>query len=168
MTNTPIIKFGVWAPDQETFWKSWERAKIAEKTEDGDWKLAPEYSDLIVGTSWGGIVSKPTGNMIDDGEGNQIPEMASVPGWHTNVVVKPGSPTEQQFTYGREQYEADGETPLSIWDRTWSTSVFRLTWRDEDPTTHFPAGYANDDGVVFADDADFHKNGKSPANIIAI
>lgn len=132
-----MIQFGVWSPDQATFWASWVQAGIA--TEAGT--LAPTYQDGIQTTagSWDGIVSHAG-----------VP----VPGWHCNVRVF--GAIEQQFTAGLPQTG-------SIWVRTRAAQVFGLTQEPADPDTGFPAGMRSQSGVVYADAADF----SSPSNVWA-
>lgn len=132
-----MIEFGVWAPDQDTFWSTWIAAGIA--TEAG--LLAASYADCIQTTagSWDGIVSHAG-----------VP----VPGWHCNVRVF--GALEAQFTAGLPQTG-------SIWERTRAAQVFSLTQQPADPVTGFPAGMRSQTGVVYADAADF----TSPSNVWA-
>ena len=32
-----------------------------------------------------GVIHKPTGNTLQDADGNSYPEMAPIPGWHVNL-----------------------------------------------------------------------------------
>jgi len=142
-----MILFGVWSPDQSTFWQSWIGAGIA--TEPG--VLAPTYAQCVQTTadSWHGIVAKQTGT---DGDGN--PVLEPVPGWHCNVRVF--GAVEAQFTAGLPQTG-------SIWERTRAAQVFGLTEQPADPETGFPAGMRSPAGVVYADCNDF----SSPSNVWA-
>lgn len=132
-----MIHFGVWAPDQETFWQSWIDAGIC--TAPGEY--APGYAGMIDTTwpSWDGVVVK-----------NGVP----VAGWHTNVRV--WGALEVQFTHGLAQTG-------SIWERTHAAQVFGLTPEEADPVTGFPAGMRSPTGVVYADASAF----TSPANVWA-
>lgn len=137
-----MISFGVWSPDEATFWQSWQQAGIV----DEDRNFTPEYADHIqITTSWEGIVT--------DGEGSVIP------GWHCNVRV--GGVLEQQFTYGLNQTDPETGDLLDIFDRTWAAEVFGLTEQPADETTGFPAGFRNNLGVTYTDARNF----TSPSNV---
>lgn len=123
-----MIAFGVWAPDEATFWQSWIDAGICSAPN----VFTPEYRGIEVTTTWPGIVI--------NGEGEPVP------GWHCNVRVV--GPLEAEFTYGLPQ---EG----TIWERTWAAEVFGLTPQESDPVTGFPAGYRNGSGVTYADPAAF-------------
>ena len=56
----------------------------------------PETGDQIIGGAPHVIrlkllpdLTEETGELVDDGEGNEYPEMAPVPGYHVNVLVHP-------------------------------------------------------------------------------
>jgi hypothetical protein len=161
------IKFGVWAPDQNTFWQSWADAGIVEKDEQSGDVIYPiqftnEYQGIsTTADSWHGKIISNPGNPEAD------PPVAPtyISGWHCNVIVYGPSlidPTmEGSLTYGLDQHDADGNLK-SIWDRTWADLVFSLTPQPADPTTGFPAGYRNATGVTYCDPAEF----SSPSNII--
>lgn len=138
-----MINFGVWSPDEETFWQSWQTAGIVDENRN----FTSEYLDHIqITTSWGGIITDSEGNVI--------------PGWHTNVRV--GGVLEQQFIYGLNQTDENGE-PLDIFDRTWAAEVFGLTEQPADEATGFPAGFRNAQGVTYTDTRNF----TSPSNVWA-
>jgi len=123
------ITFAVHAPDAETFWNSWITAGICTAPHE----YTENYRDHIEVRDWGS---------------GQIDGKA---GWFANVRVTGGLVAE--FTYQLPQVGEDG-SPLSIWDRTWATHVFQLTYRDRDEATGFPAGYASSQGVAYTDMAD--------------
>ena len=132
------IHFGVWAPDQETFWNSWIVAGICS----APYEFTSEYPGIEVTSSWPGII---------DG----------VDGWHANVKVT--EPLVSEMTYGLNQHDAN-DNLLSIWDRTWAAQIFNLTETDIDPVTGFPTGYRNNtSGVKYCDPSEF----KSPSNVWA-
>ena len=53
------------------------------QTPDGDPYLVTHTHDYAIDIV--GVIQKPTGNVITDEEGNEIPEMAPVEGHHINV-----------------------------------------------------------------------------------
>ena len=136
-----MINFGVWSPDEATFWQSWRNAGVVDENNE----FTAEYGNKIeIATSWPGIVTNAEG--------------VAVPGWHTNVRVS--GPLEAEMTYGLPQTDADGNL-LSIWERTWAAEVFQLVEQPSDPVTGFPAGYRNSLSVTYADAATF----SSPSNV---
>lgn len=174
-----MITFGIWSPDEATFWQSWQTAGIVDENRD----FKPEYSEIqITAGAWGGQVDKPVmvtqyledefGNPVLDEYGQQVtrqvqqvdgdgrPMFENVPGWHCNARVF-GS-LEQQFIYGLNQTDANGNL-LDIFDRTWAAEVFQLSEQPEDPETGFPAGYRNNTGVTYTDSRNF----SSPSNVWA-
>ena len=158
MSNT--LSFGVWAPDEATFWQSWVTAGICT----GPWQFTAEYAgklQLSTQTQQGWTPTKATGNMVQDAMGNLVPERIPVPGWHANVRVFDPA-TIAQFTWQRPQTDAQGNL-LPLFDRTWAAEVFQLTPQAADPVTGFPAGYRNTQGVTYADPNDF----SSPTNVWA-
>jgi hypothetical protein len=149
-----MITFGVWAPDEATFWASWQAAGIV----DANRNFKPEYSNGIqLTTSWGGQVVKTPAVM--DGMTVVTPAVM-VPGWHCNVRVY--GQLEAEFTYGLAQTDANGDVK-DIFDRTWAAEVFTLTEQAADPVTGFPAGYRNSQGVTYTDARNF----SSPSNVWA-
>jgi hypothetical protein len=149
-----MINFGVWAPDEATFWESWQTAGIV----DAQRNFKPEYTNGIqLTTSWGGQVVKTPAVM--DGM-TVITPAVMVPGWHCNVRVF--GPLEAEFTYGLAQTDAYGNIK-DIFARTWASEVFTLTEQAADPTTGFPAGFRNSQGVTYTDIRNF----SSPSNVWA-
>ena len=134
-----MIQFGVWAPTEQVFWDTWIEAGICSAPNE---YVAP-YAGCAdtTSTAWDGIVYK---------------NGAAVPGWHTNVRVY--GDLEELMRAGKPQCDENGD-PLSLWESTRAREVFRLTWRDADPETNFPAGYQSPSGVVYADINDL----KSPS-----
>lgn len=143
------IQFAVWSPDEETFWQSWINAGIIEIDEDGKRQFTSEYPGIEVSdqTMQGWVPQRPTGATDEDGH----PIMGPVPGWHCNVQVT--GPLVDEMTYGLDQRDEDGNEK-SVFDRTWATNIFALTYRDADPQTGFPSGYRNNTGVCYADSKD--------------
>lgn len=172
---TRAIRFGVWAPDQATFWQSWANAGIIKadgvvtaEQPNGAYITPIEYEDAYQGISttadtWNGQVVKV--QAVLDVDGTLITPAVMVSGWHCNVIVYGEhliDPTLQgSLTYGLDQHDEDGNLK-SIWDRTWADLVFSLTEQAADPSTGFPAGYRNATGVTYCDPAEF----SSPSNII--
>ena len=134
-----MILFSVWSPDEETFWNSWIEAGICSAPHE----FTKEYSNSIA------ISDQTRHGWTPINSEGQV-----VPGWHCNVIVD--GPLEAEFTYGLPQ---DG----SIWDRTWATHVFGLTWVDADPATNFKAGYVSSWGVRYCDSSDL----STPTNVWA-
>jgi hypothetical protein len=133
-----MLTFGIWSPDEATFWTSWRNRGIVDSSNN----FTPEYSNGIqLTTTWGG-------------------QIEGVPGWHCNARVF-GS-LEQQFIYGLNQTDQDGNL-LDIFDRTWAAEVFGLTEQPADPVTGFPAGYRNGTGITYTDSCNF----SSPSNVWA-
>lgn len=152
------IRFSVWAPDEATFWASWQAAGIV----DADRNQTSEYANGFVisdQTSQRWRPMRKTGNMAIDAFGDLIEEMTTVPGWHANVKVY--GDLAAQMTYGLNQTDQDGAL-LNVFDRTWATHIFALTEQPADPTTGFPAGYRNNTGVTYCDARDI----ATPTNII--
>lgn len=148
------IRFAVWAPDEATFWASWQQAGIV----DAERNVMPEYRNgfaISDQTSQGWTPTLDTGQV--DGDGNPI--MEPVPGWHANVIVY--SPLAAEMMYGLNQTDEDGDL-LDVFDRTWATHIFQLTYQDADPVTKFPAGYRSSQGVTYCDARDI----KTPTNVI--
>jgi len=56
---------------------------VETQTPDGDPYLVAHTHDYAIDIV--GVIQKPTGNVITDAEGNEIPEMAPVAGHHVNV-----------------------------------------------------------------------------------
>lgn len=134
------INFAVWAADQATFWTSWQVAGIVTAPHE----YTPEYRDHIEVRDWGsGQIPTQTGV---DGEGNPIMDVK--PGWFANVRVT--GALVGQFTAGLTQTDAEGNL-LPIWQRTHAVAMFGLVYRDADPETGFPAGYASSQGVYYTD-----------------
>lgn len=148
-----MINFGVWAPDEATFWSSWQAAGIVDASRD----LNPGYTEMQIATSWPGIVVKTPAVM--DGMTVVTPAVL-VPGWHTNVRVY-GS-LAAQFTAGLPQTDAQGAL-LPLFTRTRAAQVFGLSPQAADPDTKFPAGMRNSTGVTYCDVTEF----KSPSNVWA-
>lgn len=151
------LRFAIRATSEADFWQSWEAAGIV----DANRHYRPEYPGIIVYgqdmPSGGWTPTRSTGQVDEDG--NDIREAVS--GWHANVVVD--GPLATEMTYGLAQSGPDGEQ-LSIFDRTWATNIFNLTWQEADPVSCFPAGYRNAAGTVsYCDQSDF----KSPTNVIS-
>jgi hypothetical protein len=149
-----MIHFGVWAPDEATFWQSWRDAGIVDENRN----FLPEYSNGIqLTTSWGGQVVKTPAVM--DGMTVVTPAVM-VPGWHINARVF--GTLAQQFIYGLKQTDEDGHL-LDIFDRTWAAEVFQLTEQPANAVTGFPAGWRNTSGVTYTDARNF----SSPSNVWA-
>jgi hypothetical protein len=138
-----MIEFGVYAPDEATFWQSWQNAGIV----DANRNFLPEYSNGVQLTAgaWGGQVVKTPAVM--DGMTVVTPAVI-VPGWHCNVRVY--GPLEAEMTYSLPQTDADGNL-LSIWERTWAADIFQLSYHEADPETGVPAGWSNANGVKYYD-----------------
>ena len=151
-----VIDFGVWAPDEATFWASWEAAGIIEYDVDGNRHYTAEYQGIEVTSSWPGIVTKTPA--VEDEDGNIITPAVLVSGWHCNVRVT--GPLVAEMTYGLPQHNEDG-TLKDVLMRTWAMQLFGLEWSEADPVTGFPAGCRNADGITYSDTRNF----SSPDNV---
>lgn len=149
------IDFAVWAPNEVTFWASWDAGGVTEVV-DGERRLTRDYPGIEVSASWGGIIVK-TPEVID-AQGNVTTPAVLVPGWHCNVRVT--GPLVAEMTYGLPQFDADGEL-LPLFDRTWAAEAFQLTEQTADAATGFPAGYRSVSGVTYADPREI----STPANV---
>lgn len=160
------INFAVWAPDEKTFWDSWEAAGIVTSDVDeegnptGTYTFTSEYPGIIISSQsdQGWVPERETGNVITGEDGSERPEKEPVPGWHCNVKVV--GPLVSEMTYGLDQTDDDGKL-LDVFQRTWATMIFQLEWRDADMATGFPAGYRNETGVCYCDISSI----KSPSNV---
>lgn len=154
-----MIKFGVWAPDRDTFILSWIEAGIWDYDANSRLQYLPPYAGGMDTNmdSWPGIIVK-TPAVIDPQTFEEITPAVLVNGWHTNVRVY-GEALIQQFTAGLPQTDEEGNL-LSVWQRTHAAAVFGLQYKEADPSTGFPSGHTNGQ-VVYADAADF----SSPANV---
>jgi hypothetical protein len=82
------IVFGVWAPNEQTFWQSWIDAGIGNFYDDrgnvvtwpnGTWRYSPGYSGIQTTHSWKGqIVKTPAPR---DESGNKTGAAVMVDGW---------------------------------------------------------------------------------------
>jgi len=136
-----MINFGVWAPDEQTFWTSWQNAGIC----DAERNLLSPYNQCVQLTAglWPGTVER-----------NGVP----VEGWHCNVRVF--GLVEDQFTSNIEQYDENGVL-RDVIDRTWAVVAFSLTEQPADTETGFPAGWRSSTGVTYTDIRNF----STPANV---
>lgn len=147
-----MIEFGVWSPDEATFWTSWQNARIC----DAERNLLSPYNQcvqLTAGTGFG-VVERATGQNDEDG----VPIEEVVAGWHCNVRVF--GLVEEQFTSNIEQYDENGLL-RDVMDRTWAVVAFSLTEQAADPETGFPAGWRSSTGVTYTDIRNF----STPANV---
>jgi len=66
-----------------TFTQSTPPVYGEEKTPVGDPYMVMQTADYAIDIV--GIISKPTGNILTDAEGNEYPEQAPLDGWHINI-----------------------------------------------------------------------------------
>lgn len=52
-------------------------------TPDGEPYLVTHTADYAIDVV--GVIQKPTGVMLTNADGNEYPEMATIPGWHLNI-----------------------------------------------------------------------------------
>ncbi|MAD69947.1 MAG: hypothetical protein CL538_05425 [Alcanivorax sp.] len=78
----------------------------------------PETSDQIIGGDPFVIrvtvlptLHEPTGETLTDGEGNEYPEMAPVPGYHVNVLVHPDHEAAYRAALADVLIDPEPETP---------------------------------------------------------
>lgn len=150
-----MLEFGIWAPDEPTFWQSWIAAGIC--TEPRIW--TPEYSDFVQITDWhSGRIPIPA---VLDAEGNEITPASLKAGWFANCRVSRS--LAQEFTYGLPQHDPETGELLDIFDRTWAAQVFGLAEQPANLETNFPAGWRNSLGVTYTD----KRNILTPYNVWA-
>ena len=58
-----------------------------------------------------GTLQEPTGETLTDGEGNEYPEMAPVPGYHVNVLVHPDHDAAYRAALADVLIDPPPETP---------------------------------------------------------
>ena len=69
--------------NEAELWTSLQTADLA-KQEEGEWVFTGTALDII------GTISKPTGQMLTDDDGNEYAEMETVPGFHANLIADEG------------------------------------------------------------------------------
>ena len=79
---------------------------------EGDPYLVPFTADYAIDVV--GTISKPTGNMLTDAEGNEYPEMAPVPGWHINIRLM-GDAVRDTVEALDATYGVTPATPERVW-----------------------------------------------------
>jgi len=62
-------------------------------------------------------LTEPTGETLVDGEGNEYPEMAPVPGYHVNVFVHPDHEEAYRAALSDVLIDPAPETPIVEWAR---------------------------------------------------
>ena len=151
------IRFGVHAPSEEIFWKSWEEAEIVFwKTETKSWEFRDNYKTNVEVASkqgWNGIIIKS--HFI---EGTGELSVTQLPGWYTNVIVY--GAIANMMLAGLPQYDEDGNLK-NIFERSKAIDFFSLTEAPFDEVTKRPKGYKNSSDVVYYDLNDV----KTPYNV---
>tara|TARA_R100000656_G_scaffold15133_4_gene14843 strand:- start:13 stop:354 length:342 start_codon:yes stop_codon:yes gene_type:complete len=78
----------------------------------------PQTGDQIIGgdpfrirVKLLGTLQEPTGETLTDGEGNEYPEMAPVPGYHVNVLVHPDHDAAYRAALADVLIDPPPETP---------------------------------------------------------
>lgn len=78
----------------------------------------PQTGDQIIGgdpfrirVKLLGTLQEPTGETLTDGEGNEYPEMAPVPGYHVNVLVHPDHEAAYRAALSDVLLDPKPETP---------------------------------------------------------
>jgi len=56
-------------------------------------------------------LTEPTGETLTDGEGNEYPEMAPVPGYHTNILVHPDHEATYRAALADVLIDPEPDTP---------------------------------------------------------
>lgn len=141
-----MIAFAIHSPTgPEAFWQSWIDDGICTAPH----VYTPDYAGCVQVHQWGsGLI--PIWGV--DGEGR--PAVTGYkPGWFANAYVS--GRIERAMVAGKPQHDEAGAI-LPLFERTWAAEVFGLTWRDRDPDTNFPAGYASAAGVYYADVSDIN------------
>jgi hypothetical protein len=150
------IRFTIRATDEATFRARWIEAGILEDAEGYQFRAPYPGVELTATQGWGGIITKPTGEVDQDG----LPIMETVPGWHANARVT--GPLVETMIAGLEQYDAEGNL-LHVIDRTWAAYIFGLTEEQTiDTESGFPYGARTEGGdVQYGDPRDL----STPANV---
>jgi hypothetical protein len=78
----------------------------------GDPYLVPFTADYAIDVV--GQISKPTGNILTDAEGNEYPEVAPIAGWHINIRLM-GDAVRDTVEAIDAQYGVMPATPERIW-----------------------------------------------------
>lgn len=160
-----------WAPTRAAAVAFFEAAQIATTDEDGN--ITPIASCNIhpFRPNEELTVTKPTGQIIEDEFGNEVPEMTTVAGWHFNIRFH--SDSAATLTQGLAQTDENGDL-LGLFERTHILDLVAArtgaspTW-DAVTVGGVPAGYAMSapgqpyDGVRCYDPATL----SSPSNVWA-
>ena len=150
------IRFTIWASSEATFRNRWIAAGILEDAPGYVFRPAYPGVELTATQGWSGVVTKPTGDVDEDGN----PILEAVPGWHANAYVS--GALEEAMTANLPQVDENGD-PLGLFERTWAAYIFGLTEEQAiDPATGFPFGARTEDGALrYGDPADL----ATPANV---
>lgn len=62
-----------------------------------------------------GIIYKPTGNTVTDPEGNEVPEVAPIPGWHINIRLMGDDCRADVEALSAYFVDPEPATPSRVW-----------------------------------------------------
>ena len=62
-----------------------------------------------------GTIYKPTGNTVTDPEGNEIPEMTPIPGWHINIRLMGDERRADVEALSAYFVDPEPATPSRVW-----------------------------------------------------
>ena len=79
---------------------------------EGEPYLVPFTADYAIDVV--GQISKPTGNILTDAEGNEYPEVAPIAGWHINIRLI-GDAVRDTVEAIDAQYGVVPATPERVW-----------------------------------------------------
>jgi hypothetical protein len=138
-----IIDFAIWAPDEATFWQSWIKRGLAiepyQFNSAFEIIITDETSQSWMPGTWSGKEREQ--------------EFTKIPGWHANIRVT--GPTAEKFVHILNlDKQPEGKTP---------EKAIELVSKERDEETKFPAGYQDDDGIVYTD----KQNINTPTNVWA-
>lgn len=143
------------ANGEEALRAKWIEAGILEDADS--WNFTAPYDVEITATQgWSGIITKPTGELSEDG----MPIMQEVPGWHANAIAR--GHTAEAMIEGLPQTDANGNL-LPLMQRTWAAYIFGLVETQAvDPTSGFPYQATVEDGSIqYGDPSEI----ATPANV---
>ena len=83
------------------------------QTPEGDPYLAAYTADY--GIDVVRVISKPTGNTVTDADGNEVPEMAPLDGWHINIRLMGDARRADVDALSAYFVDPEPVTPSRVW-----------------------------------------------------
>jgi len=104
------------APDEAAMMQALDAAGlVGEDPETGDETVGGDPFRIRVTVL--PKLHEATGETLVDGEGNEYPEMAPVPGYHVNVLVHPDHEDQYRSALSEVLIDPAPETPMFEWAR---------------------------------------------------